>query len=310
MKILIPDLMTAESRAAMARQHEVIYEPTLVTDLPALLRAAPQADCLIVRNRTQVRGKLLDALTRCRVVGRLGVGLDNIDLEGCAARGIEVIPATGANALAVAEYVVTAALMLLRPWFAASASVLAGEWPRAALVQGHEVAGRTLGIVGFGSIGRETARLGAALGMKVIACDNSTSAATIAGNDVRAVSFDELLATSDVVSLHMPLTAGTRNLFDARALAAMKPGAILINAARGGIVDEAALARALCDGHLAGAALDVFDTEPLGARSPLVGAPNLLVSPHIAGVTEESETRVCNLVARRVIEALAAQRTA
>ncbi|WP_454873944.1 hydroxyacid dehydrogenase [Paraburkholderia xenovorans] len=308
MKILIPDLMTADSRERMAREHDVIYEPALVTDLPALLRVAPGADCLIVRNRTQVRGELLAALVRCRVVGRLGVGLDNIDLEACAARGIEVIPAIGANALAVAEYVMTAALSLLRPWFAASAAVLDGEWPRAALVQGHEIAGKTLGVVGFGSIGRETARLGAALGMRVIACGSGTQLAGAMTNGVRMTSFDDVLTTSDVISLHMPLTGTTRNLIDSRALAAMKPGAILINAARGGIVDETALADALRSGHLRGAALDVFTAEPLGAGSALRDAPNLLVSPHIAGVTDESETRVCDLVARRVMEALASLR--
>jgi (S)-sulfolactate dehydrogenase len=297
MRILVPDVMTPASLQIMARSHEVVYEPTLAVDLPALLRAAPSAQCMIVRNRIQVRGELLETLTQCRVLGRLGVGLDNIDLDGCKARGIEVIPAIGANALAVAEWVVCAAMMLLRPWHAASADVAAGQWPRAHLTQGREIAGKTLGIVGYGSVGREAGRLAAALGMRIIACDMNSSAQGLSG-------FDELLAQSDVVTLHMPLTQSTRNLFDARALARMKPGAILLNAARGGIVDEAALAQALHAGHLGGAAIDVFAREPLGAGSVLEGAPNLLLSPHIAGVTEESETRVCELIARRVIEAL------
>lgn len=293
MRILVPDQMTPASLEWMARSHEVVYEPALVGDLPALLRIAPTAHCMIVRNRTQVRGDLLDAMTQCRVLGRLGVGLDNIDVEGCKARGIEVIPAIGANALAVAEWVVSAAMMLLRPWHAASADVAAGKWPRAPLTRGREIAGKTLGIVGYGSVGREVGRLAEALGMHIITCDLGTE------------SLDAVLARSDVITLHMPLTDSTRNLFDTTTLAKMKPGAILVNAARGGIVDEAALADALRTGHLGGAAMDVFAHEPLGAGSALADVPNLLLAPHIAGVTEESETRVCDLVARRVIEALA-----
>jgi (S)-sulfolactate dehydrogenase len=297
MRILVPDVMTPASLEYMARSHEVVYEPTLGGDLTALLRAAPDAHGMIVRNRIQVRGALLDALTQCRVLGRLGVGLDNIDLEDCRARGIDVIPAIGANALAVAEWVVGAAMMLLRPWYAASAGVAAGQWPRAPLTRGREIAGKTLGIVGYGSIGRATGKLASAVGMKVIACDAKSP-------EPGLVRFEDVLAQSDVITLHMPLTPGTRNLIDAQAFAAMKPGAILVNAARGGIVDEAALADALRSGHLSGAAMDVFVDEPLDAGSALADAPNLLLSPHIGGVTEESETRVCELVARRVVEAL------
>lgn len=307
MKILVPDPMTQASLDYMAARHEVIYAPSCWSDLPALLRAAADADAIIVRNRIQVRGELLAALARCRVVGRLGVGLDNIDVDGCAARGIEVIAAVGANARAVAEYVVCAAMMLLRPWFHASPATLAGEWPRASLVRGRETAARTLGIVGFGSIGRETARLGAALGMRVIACGSPAARDTFdlhGKHAVRMAGFDEVLATNDVISLHVPITESTRGLVDAHAIAAMKPGAILINAARGGIVDEAALAGALRRGHLGGAALDVFTAEPLAAASVFDGVPNLLLTPHIAGVTEESEVRVCELVSRRVVEAL------
>lgn len=295
MRILVPDVMTPAALQIMARAHEVVYEPMLATDLASLLRAAPAVHGMIVRNRIQVRGALLDALSQCRVLGRLGVGLDNIDLDGCKERGIEVIPATGANALAVAEWAVCAAMLLLRPWYAASAGVVAGQWPRAPLTHGREIAGKTLGIVGYGSVGRETGRLAAALGMNIMACDLHARAQALS-------SFDEVLAQSDVVTLHMPLTEVTRNLFDAPVLAKMKPGAMLVNAARGGIVDERALAQALHAGHLGGAAIDVFAQEPLSAGSALEGVPNLLLSPHIAGVTEESETRVCELIARRVVE--------
>jgi (S)-sulfolactate dehydrogenase len=241
------------------------------------------------------------------VVGRLGVGLDNIDLVACAARGIEVIPATGANAESVAEYVVTAALMLLRGAYFSTRAVEAGTWPRQMLSQGREAAGKILGIVGFGSIGRLTARKAAALGMRVLCHDpllrDDDAAWGAAGAEPRQL--DALLAQSDVVSLHIPLTPETRGLLDARRLGLMKRDAVLINTARGGIIDEGALAARLREGRLGGAALDVFDHEPLAAGSPLVGVPRLLLTPHIAGVTLEANERVSALIADRVAIALA-----
>lgn len=301
MKILITEFMDAPAVAQLAARHEVMHEATLVDDVPRLLKLAASADALIVRNRTQVRGELLAALTRCRVVGRLGVGLDNLDLAGCEARGIRVIPATGANAQSVAEYVVATAMLLLRGAYGSSAEVAAGKWPRVALTNGREIGGKTLGLVGYGSIGQLTGRLARLLGMRVIAHD----AAMPAGADLPSLALDALLAQADVVSLHVPLLDSTRHLIDARRLIAMKPGAVLINTARGGVVDEAALAEALRDGHLAGAALDVFEAEPLPAGSPLAGCPNLLLTPHIAGVTAEANERVSALIAAKVLEALA-----
>jgi len=301
MKILITEFMDAPAVAQLAAKHEVLHDATLVDDLPRLLKLAASADAIIVRNRTQVRGELLAALTRCKLVGRLGVGLDNLDLPGCEARGIRVIPATGANAQSVAEYVVATAMLLLRGAYGSSAEVAAGTWPRAALTNGREIGGKTLGLVGFGSIGQLTGRLARAVGMRVVAHD----AAMPPGADLPSLSLDALLAQADVVSLHVPLLASTRHLIDARRLTAMKPGAVLINTARGGVVDETALADALRSGHLAGAALDVFEAEPLPAGSPLAGCPNLLLTPHIAGVTAEANERVSSLIATKVLEALA-----
>jgi (S)-sulfolactate dehydrogenase len=309
MKILLPEAMHAQSLQRLRAAHTVVYEPTLFTRPAELLQAAPEADALIVRNRSQVRGALLDALTRCRVIGRLGVGLDNIDVETCRARGITVVPALGANARSVAEYVLTCAMLLLRrSHYTVSAEVAAGHWPRPAVPEGLEIAGRTLGIVGFGSIGQLTARLASRLDMQIVAHDPAPTAeqhAALAGLAGRWLPLDELLACSDVVSLHMPLVAATRGLFGGERFAAMRAGAVFINAARGGIVDEAALAAALHRGHLRGAALDVFGEEPLPAGSALVGAPNLLLSPHVAGVTADAELRVCELVADRVLALLA-----
>lgn len=306
MNILICEFMDERAVARLQAAHQVVYDPTLVDDPARLWREAAQAHALVVRNRTQVRGELLDALRQCKVVGRLGVGLDNIDVPGCEARGIQVVPATGANALSVAEYVITSALVLMRGTWLSTQAVAAGTWPRAALSGGREVAGKTLGLVGFGSIGQLTARLAQALGMSVVAHDALMGAQHPAFDaaGVRSVGLDELVATADVVSLHVPLVESTRGLFDARRIAAMKHGAVLVNTARGGVVDEAALADALKSGHLGGAALDVFATEPLPAAPHFQDCPNLLLTPHIAGVSAESNERVSFLIADKLLEVL------
>lgn len=306
MHVLISEFMDAPAVDALRQRFDVRYAPDLVEQRDALLRAAGQADALIVRNRSQVDAALLAAAPRLRAVGRLGVGLDNIDLPGCAARGIQVVPATGANARAVAEYVIGTLLALLRSAYAASAEVAGGQWPRAALSQGLEAHGRTLGVVGFGGIGQLTARLAAGLGMRVVACDAALPADHPAWADAGAtrLELDDLLAQADAVTLHVPLTSGTRHLLDAARIARMRPGAVLINTSRGGIVDETALAVALRGGHLGGAALDVFEQEPLPAGGPLAGAPNLILTPHIAGLTREANTRVSDMVAAGVTIAL------
>jgi (S)-sulfolactate dehydrogenase len=297
-RILISEFMDAPAVDTLRARFDVDYRPKLVDDAAGLAAAVAEADAWIVRNRTQVRGPLLEAARRVRVIGRLGVGLDNIDTEACARRGIEVIPATGANAESVAEYVVTAALVLLRGAYFSTRAVEAGTWPRQTLSQGREATGKVLGIVGYGSIGRLTARKAEALGMRVVTHD------PFVPDTPAALALDELLARSDVVSLHVPLTEQTRNLLDGRRLALMKRDAILVNTARGGIVDEPAVAAMLREGRLGGAALDVFDAEPLAAGSPLTGAPRLLLTPHVAGVTLESNERVSALIAERVAAAL------
>lgn len=308
MQILITEFMDeAAVDRLRAAGHDVRHEATLVDDPARLLAQARAADALIVRNRTQVRDDLLAALTKCRVVGRLGVGLDNIDVAGCEARGIKVIPATGANALSVAEYVIASAMLLLRGAYQSSGAVAAGQWPRNSLSSGREVAGKTLGLIGFGSIGQLTAKRAQALGMTVIAYDAMMDRdhPAYASLGVAPAGLDEVIAAADVVSLHVPLVDGTRDLFDARRIGAMKRGAVLINTARGGIVDEPALAAALKSEHLGGAAIDVFGHEPLPAADHFKDCPNLLLTPHIAGLSVESNERVSFLIADKVLEALA-----
>lgn len=306
MRIVICEFMDERAVERLRAEHDVLYAPNLVDDAPGLRREAATADALVVRNRTQVRGELLAALARCRVVGRLGVGLDNIDVPACEARGIRVMPATGANAASVAEYVIGTAMLLLRGAYACTAEVAAGRWPRNAVSNGRELGGRTLGLVGFGSIGQATARLANALGMRVVAHDAMLSAddPLFAAHAASGASLHAVLAQADVLSLHIPLLPSTRGLFGAQRLASVRPGAVLVNTSRGGIVDELALAGALREGRLGGAALDVFETEPLPAAPHFEGCPNLILTPHVAGVTADSNERVSFLIADKLVEVL------
>jgi (S)-sulfolactate dehydrogenase len=305
-RIVISEFMDERAVAQLAAVHDVLYDPLLVDDTSRLLGEATRADALIVRNRTQVRGALLDALGRCKAVGRLGVGLDNIDVATCEARGIQVIPASGANARSVAEYVLTSTLLLLRGSYASTPAVAAGQWPRTALSEGREAAGQTLGIIGFGAIGQTTARLAQALGMQVMAFDAllDAGAPVFAQTGVSFAPLDELVARADVVSLHVPLVDSTRGLFGATRIAAMKPGAILINTSRGHIVDLPAVATALREGRLGGAAIDVFDAEPLQASAFLQDCPRLLLTPHISGLSVQANERVSFMVAEKILESL------
>jgi (S)-sulfolactate dehydrogenase len=299
--IVITEFMDESAVAGLAADFDLLYDAGLIDRPDDLKAAAAKARALIARNRTQVRGELLAACGKLVVVGRLGVGLDNIDVAACRTRAIEVIPATGANDLSVAEYVIAGVLMLLRGAYLASDRVSGGAWPRNELI-GREARGKRLGLIGFGAIARLTARRARALGMTVAAHDPYVKADDPVWREVDAVpmALDALLGACDAVSLHVPLTDETRHLIDGRRLALMKPSAVLINAARGGVVDEAALAAALRARKLGGAMLDVFAEEPLPAGGPLIGVPNLILTPHIAGVTVESNARVGAVVAGKV----------
>ena len=303
--IVISEFMDAAAVARLEARYATVYDPDLVERPAVLAGLIGDARALIVRNRTQVRTDLLDKAPALECVGRLGVGLDNIDVAACRARGVAVYPATGANDLAVAEYVIASAMLLLRGAYRATAAVSAGKWPRQALI-GRELSGKVMGLIGYGSIARETAKRAAALGMRCIAFDPYLDATAPAWGETGRRSLDQLLSEADVISLHVPLSDETRNMIDAHAIEQMTPGAIVINAARGGVVEEAALVAALRQGRLAGAALDVFEHEPL---KPDDGAmfsdiPNLLLTPHIAGVTQESNVRVSDLIADRILQHL------
>jgi (S)-sulfolactate dehydrogenase len=304
--VVVAEFMDEDAVARLSARWPTFYAADLVDRKDDLQAALADARALIVRNRTQVNASLLRYAPQLELVGRLGVGLDNIDLDACAERHVKVHPATGANDDAVAEYVVMAALLLRRPAMLMSAQLAAGGWPRNRAI-GREISGARAGLVGFGRTARKTAARLADLGMRIAAFDPMLSPRDAAWAAAERLDLDTLLANSDVISLHVPLTPQTRHIIDAAAFTRIMPAAVLINAARGGVVDETALAAALTEGRLAGAALDVFEQEPLGEAAKIFrGVPNLLLTPHIAGVTAESNVRVSSLIAGIVLEALEA----
>ena len=305
--VLVSEYLPDEYLELLRTLHHVEYDPDLCTDRSRLLDQMSGVEALFTRNRTRVDHELLASGRDLRVVGRLGVGLDNIDMNGCEQAGVQVISATGENSVSVAEYVIGAMLVVVRGVYGMTQSMIAGEWPRQGHAFGHELMGKTLGLVGYGSVARRVATRTAGLGMEIIACDPFVPDDDPAWGPVRRVDLESLLAKADVVSVHVPLSDDTRNLIDAPALGRMKPTAVLINTSRGGIVDETALAEALLAGKLGGAALDVFASEPLGPEPAAVFAtvPNLLLTPHVAGNTRESVDRVARTIVEKVMTALA-----
>lgn len=304
--IVITEFMDNDAVEELRREFRVHYDPKLPDKPDELAKLVAGLPALIVRNRTQVRGALLAAADKLKVVGRLGVGLDNVDTEECARRAIKVFPATGANTVSVAEYVIAGMMVALRDVWHANEAVLAGKWPRNDLMF-SEAWSRTLGLVGFGGIARAVASRARALEMSVCAFDpvlKPDDPAWAEQGATRCATLDELLARADVISLHTPLLPSTRNLLSAPQFARMKKHAIVINTARGGIIDEPALCTALREGRIKAAVLDVFEQEPLKAGSVFQGVPNLYLTPHIAGVTEEGNVRVSSVTAHNVRNAL------
>jgi (S)-sulfolactate dehydrogenase len=304
--IVITEYMDERAIKELLAGFDVHYDKTLVDNPDKLPPLIGEARALIVRNRTRITKAILDAGPKLECIGRLGVGLDNIDLQACRDRGIAVYPATGANEVTVAEYVMGAILTMMRKGvYAARDRVLAGEWPRNELM-GRDLAGKQLGLVGYGNNARKVAFRALAFEMNVVAHDPNVPASDPAWTHrigvVSKADLDPLLATSDVVSLHLPATPQTRNLIDAKVLARMKRGVLLINPARGGIVEENALIEALRSGHLGGAMLDVFASEPLNAdtAAPFKDVPNLWLSPHVAAATHEADDRTNRITAENV----------
>jgi D-3-phosphoglycerate dehydrogenase len=272
------------------------------TDRSALLEAVAHADALLVRSATKVDAEVLGATTRLKVVARAGVGLDNVEVPAATARGVLVVNAPTSNIVSAAEHAVALLLATARQVPAAHATLQNHEWKRSKF-SGVEINGKIVGVVGLGKIGQLFAARLAAFGTELIAYDPYASAARAAQLGVELVTLDELLARADFISVHLPKTPETKGLIGADQLAKVKPGVIIVNAARGGLIDEQALADAAKEGRIGGAGVDVFSSEPT-TDSPLFGIPNVVVTPHLGASTSEAQDRAGTDVARSVLLAL------
>lgn len=303
MRVLVTDKADASGLQRIRDAgHEVVEKPGIQG--AALVSALEGFDGLLVRGATKVTGDVLRATTRLRVVVRAGTGLDNVDAAAAREKGIAVYNTPNANSISVAELVIGMLLAFERHLVDAAGELRQGRWEKSKF-SGREIAGRRLGLIGFGRIGREVASRARAFAMEVWACDPLVKTWPAEFSWVRQVAIEELLAGCDVVSLHVPLADATRGMIGAAALARMHPQAVLINCARGGIVDEEALREALESGRLRGAILDVFAVEPAPADHPLLRLPNVLAAPHLGASTAEAQKRAGDDAATVMIEALA-----
>ena len=284
-----------QGRPGIRLRYEISPKPDV------LEKALAGAGAWLVRSETKVTSNLIGKAPRLRLIGRAGVGVDNIDLAAATRRGIAVINAPAANTLAAAEHAMALMLALARHIPQADASVKAGAWERSKFT-GTELSGKILGVVGLGRIGREVARRAQAFGMQVLACDPYVSDSSARELGVELSALEPLLSRVDFLTLHVPGSDRTARLINAQSLRGVKRGLRLINCARGELVEEAALLEALKDGRLSGAALDVFSTEPLPAQSPLRGVPGLILTPHLGASTAEAQNRVASELARAVLD--------
>ncbi len=300
MRILIVEALADEGVELLRRHHEVDEKLGLPRDeIAAIL---PEYDALVVRSQVKVDAELIAAGTRLVVIGRAGVGVDNVDLEAATRAGIVVVNAPTGNTIAAAELTLALLLGLARKTAAADASMRRGEWKRSQF-SGIEVRGKTLGIVGLGKIGQAIAVRAHAMQMIVLGSDPFVTPEQAANLGVELVPFDDLVGRSDAITVHVPKTKSTTGLINAAVIDRMKPGVLLLNVARGGVIDEADLAAALMAGKVGGAGIDVYNTEP-PTGSPLLDAPNTLLTPHLGASTAEAQVAVAEEVAEQILDVL------
>lgn len=299
-KILITDGLDATGQSILRESAVVDDKSGIAAD--DLLTTIPEYDALIVRGRTKVTASIMEAASRLKVIGRAGVGVDNIDLEAAKKHNIAVVNAPTSTSLAVAELTFGLLLALAREIPRADAGMKQDQWLKKEL-EGVELNGKTLGVIGFGRIGAEVGKRAAAFGMNVIAYDPLISEDEIQARGAEPVSLQDLYAWSDFISLHMPLTVDTRDMVGPLAFSQMKDGVRIVCAARGGIIDESALVAALNSGKVAGAALDVFGKEPPGSNEA-VSHPRVIATPHIGAQTAEAQSRASEDIAHEVLSAL------
>ena len=298
--ILISDGLDARGQSILRAAADVDYRDSTPAD--DLLQAIGKYDALIVRGATRVTPAVMDAASRLKVIGRAGVGVDNIDLDAAKKRNLIVVNAPASTTVAVAELALGLLLAVSRDIPRADASMKEGQWIKKQF-EGAELNGKTLGIIGFGRIGIEVARRANAFGMNVIIYDPNASEHELEHGSAEPVSLQDLYAWSDFISLHLPLTVHTRDLIGPMAFSQMRDGVRIVSTARGGIIDESALLAALNTGKVAGAALDVFEKEPPGLTE-LVAHPRVIATPHIGAQTAEAQSRAAEDIAGEVLAAL------
>lgn len=302
-KILLTDGLEESGKAILRKSAEVVDTPTITPE--ELLQVVGEYDAMIVRGRTKVTAAVLAAGKKLKVVGRAGVGVDNIDLNAAKENKITVVNSPLATTVAVAELTLTLMLSAVREVARADATMKAGKWAKKEF-EGAELCGKTLGVIGFGRIGAAVAARAKAFDMKVVGYDPLVKADEIKARGGEPVSMDELLAKSDMITMHLPLTADSKNILGNDAFSKMKQGVYIICAARGGVIDEAALLAALNSGKVAGAALDVFATEPPGLTD-LVAHPKVVCTPHVGAQTVEAQVRAANDISSEILAALEGQ---
>jgi D-3-phosphoglycerate dehydrogenase len=296
-RVLVCDAMDVAT-LGLTDAFEVDYEPKITKE--ELLSKVENYDALVVRSRTKVDVEVIARGTRLKVIARSGSGLDNIDLRAANARGVEVVSSPEALVEAVAEHVVGLMLTLARGIPAADAAMKAGRWDKERFV-GIELKGKTLGIAGLGRIGKRVAEIARVFGMSLLAYDViEVPQETLASLGCRMVDLDTLFASSDFITLHIPLTSETRHMVDPRRISLMRRNSFLINTSRGEVIDERALAQALRAGEIGGAALDVFENEPPGADSDIITSPNLITTPHIGGQTKDAQEMAVTIVGAKI----------
>src|SRR5438309_242479 len=299
-KVLIADAISQRGVDELSRDAGLDFSVQTKLSPAKLIEIIPEFAALIVRSETKVTGEILEAAKKLRVVGRAGVGVDNVDIETATRRGVLVLNAPGGNTVSTAEHAFSLLLCVARKIPQADASLRGKKWSRKDF-EGVELYNKTLGVIGMGRIGSELSRRAIAFGMRVVAYDPYLSAARARSLQVELVEeLDDLLANADFISLHPPLTNETRHLLDAARISRTKRGVRIINCARGGLIDETALADALQDRHVAAAALDVFEIEPLPEDSPLRAAPNLILTPHLGASTAEAQESVGIVIAQSI----------
>ena len=304
-KVLITEFMEQDSVDKIAENFDVTYDKSLHENHDNLSSLIMDTDAVIVRNKTQLTKELMLKAKQLTFVGRLGVGLDNIDTDYCSKNNIIVQPATGMNADSVAEYVITCALSLFKNIPTAHYGTSSGKWPRTS-IESRELGGKTLGLLGFGVIGKKVSRLAQIFGTRVIAYDPFVPESDASEHKVSLVKQEELFGQSDVISIHLPLTDQTRGLINASSFKLMKKSPIIINSSRGSIVNENDLLEAYNEKIISGFALDVYSSEPVDENfyKHISNSMNCILTPHNSGVTTESNVRVSQFIAEKTINFL------